>query len=337
MKLFAGLLVGGAAIWLVISTAGGLGDAVSAVGRMRVGFVALAVGFATIRIALFGLQFLWLGRRSGPLTGGAAMSLALVVYGFGAITPAAPAEGLAIASHELQQRGRSKREARMICGFSEWFSQRTFYGIAALDLIIVVALGHLPFSDSWPFMIVAFVVILALTGTAMAARRPGAAVHAARMLGALRISRPQPPPQVRRQAAGVWHAAAMAIVGSPRNRVRLALVSAAAVLTDAATLWATCHAAGFHVHPELVLLARTVGTVVSWVPLLPGGLGLVEAAIPTVLHRFGAPLDDALAATLVYRAAGTLLPALAGGLAIANLRTGDRHQPALSAAGGRGS
>ena len=113
----------------------------------------------------------------------------------------------------------------------------------------------------------------------------------------------------------------MAIVGPPRNRVRLALVSAAAVVTDAATLWATCHAAGFHIHPELVLLARTIGTVVSWVPLLPGGLGLVEAAIPTVLHRFGAPLDEALAATLVYRAAGTLLPALTGGLGIVALRS----------------
>lgn len=219
----------------------------------------------------------------------------------------------------------------MICGFSEWFAQRTFYGIAALDLVLVVALGHLVFSDSWPFMIVAFMVILALAGTAMAAHRPGAAVRAARVLGAIRIRRPQPPAEVRAQAAGEWHAAAMAIVGAPRNRVRLALVSAGAVLADAATLWATCHAAGFHVHPELVLLARTVGTVVSWVPLLPGGLGLVEAAIPTVLHRFGAPLDDALAATLVYRAAGTLLPALAGGLAVVALRTGRSVQPSSPA------
>jgi uncharacterized membrane protein YbhN (UPF0104 family) len=58
----------------------------------------------------------------------------------------------------------------------------------------------------------------------------------------------------------------------------------------------------------------------SWIPLLPGGLGLVEAAIPATLHRFDAPLDDALAATLVYRAVGTLLPAVAGALAIALLR-----------------
>jgi uncharacterized protein (TIRG00374 family) len=321
LKLGIRAIVGVGAVWLVVSTAGGLGDAVAAIARMRPEFVAIAVVFAALRIALFGLQFLWLGRRTGPMRVATALGLALVVYGFGAITPAAPAEGLAIASRELRRRGRSTQEARMICGFSEWFSQRTFYGIAALDLLLVVALGHLSFSTSWPFMIVAGVVILVLAGSATVAHRPASAAWVSRVLGAVRARRPQPPPEARRAAAHAWHAQAMDIVGPPRNRVRLALVSAAAVLADAGTLWATCHAAGFHIHPELVLLARTVGTVVSWVPLLPGGLGLVEAAIPAVLHRFGAPLDDAVAATLVYRAAGTLLPALAGGVAIVALRS----------------
>ena len=135
---------------------------------------------------------------------------------------------------------------------------------------------------------------------------------------------------MRRQAAGAWHAQAMAVVGPPSNRVRLAVVSALAVLADAATLWTTCHAAGFHIHPELALLATTVGTMASWIPLLPSGLGLVEAAIPAILHRFDAPLDDALAATLVYRAAGTLLPALAGMLAIALLRRPRTLMPSVA-------
>lgn len=321
LKLVVGLVVAGVAIGVVVSTAGGLGDAFAAVARMRGGFVALAVVFATVRMALFGVQLLWLGRRTGTLGAPTAMLLALVVYGFGSITPAAPVEGLAIAGRELRRRGRSKRQARMTVGLSEWFAQRTFYGIAALDLLLVVALGHLAWSESWPFATVALVVIVALAGTALAARRPGSAVLVSRVLSAIRLRRPHPEGDDRRQAAADWHSSAMTIVGPPRNRVRLAAVSALAVLADAATLWATCHAAGFHIHPELVLLARTAGTVVSWVPLLPGGLGLVEAAIPTVLHRFGAPLDDALAATLVYRAAGTLLPALVGALAIVALRT----------------
>ncbi len=259
--------------------------------------------------------------RSGVM---AALGLSLVVFGFGAVTPAAPAEGMAIASRELRRRGRTKRQARLTVGFSEWFAQRTFYAVAALDLLLVIALGDLSFADSWPFIIVAVVVIVAITGTAVAARRPTSAEWVFHVLAAIRIRRPEPEPAARRQDAQEWHAEAMAVVGPPRNRVRLALVSAAAVLADAATLWATCHAAGFHIHPELVLLARTVGAVAGWIPLLPSGLGVVEVAIPAILHRFGAPFDDALAATVVYRAAGTLLPALAGGVALIAFRT---HRP----------
>ncbi len=331
-KFTIGLVLGAAAVWLVISTAGGLSDAMSAMGRMRGGFVALAFGFAALRMLLFGLQLLWLGRRTGPMSMLTASGLALVIFGLGAITPAAPAEGLAIASGELRRRDRTTRQARMTVGFSEWFAQRTFYAIAALDLIVVVALGHLSVADSWPFVIVAAVVLLAIIGSAAAARRSSTAEWVVGALDALRLRKPRASADnrldaadARRDAASVWHAQAMEVVGPPRNRASLAIVSAAAVLADAATLWATCHAAGFHIHPELVLLARTVGTIASWVPLLPSGLGVVEIAIPAILHRFGAPLDDALAATLVYRAAGTLAPAAAGGLALVALRAGARN------------
>ena len=321
LKMAIGIAVGGAAIWLVVSTAGGIGDALEAMNRMQRSFVALALAMATLRLGLYGRQLALLARHSGRLGVRTALGLALVVYGFGAVTPAAPAEGLAIASHELRRRGRSKRQALLTVGFSEWFAQRTFYAVAAIDLILVVVLGHLTIDGAWPFVIVAFVVLVALTGTSILARRPKSADRLAVLLHALRIGRPQPPPEARRQLSSEWHADAMTVVGSPGNRARLAIVSALAVLADAATLWATCHAAGIHIHPELAVLAATVGTMVSWVPLLPSGLGLVEAAIPAILHRFGAPLDDALAATLVYRAVGTLMPALAGGLAIGALRS----------------
>ena len=319
VRLLVGLAVGGAAVWFVVSRAGGVGDAVEAIGRMKGGFIAVAVAMAVMRLWLYSLQWWWLGRRSGRLGFGTACAFGLVVFGFGAVTPASPAEGLAIASRELVRRGRSKRQAHLSIGFSEWFAQRTFYGVAAVDLIIVVSIGHLTFGEFWPLVIVATVVLVALAGTAMLARRTASAEGLALILGAIRLRRPQPPVEVQRQAAAGWHGEAMEFIGPPANRVRLATVSAGAVLADAATLWATCHAAGFHIRPDIALLATTAGTMVSWVPLLPGGLGLVEAVVPAILHRFGAPLDGALGATLVYRAAGTVLPAVAGGAAIAAL------------------
>ena len=63
-----------------------------------------------------------------------------------------------------------------------------------------------------------------------------------------------------------------------------------------------------------MLLAYVAGILISSLPLLPGGFGAVEAAIPAMLHHFGAALDAALAGTLVYRANSALLPAAAGAL-----------------------
>jgi len=321
VRLFLGLVIGGIATWLIVSTAGGLGRAFDAIQRMRLSFVVIAIGLAVVRLGLYAVQLTLIGRRSAPLSLAAAWGLALVVFGFGAVTPAAPAEGLVIASRELRRRGHSKRQARLTLGLSEWFAQRTFYAAAAVDLLVVVSVGRITLADSWPFVVVAVAVIAALSATAVLVRRPASAEWVVVLLGAVRIGRREPR-EAQKETAGALHAELMAVVGSAAARIRLATVSAGAVLCDAGILWATCHAAGFAMRPELVLLAATAGTIVSWVPLLPSGLGMVEAAIPAILHRFGAPLDDALAATIVYRSAGTLLPAIAGGLAIVGLRAG---------------
>ncbi len=330
LRLVVGLIVGAMAVWAVVSTAGGIGDSIDAIRHMRLTFIVLAAGLSAIRIALYGRQIAWLGRRSGPLNGQTATLLALVVYGFGAVTPAAPAEGLTIAGAELRARGRTTHQLRLTLGLSEWFAQRTFYALAALDLFVVIVTGHLALRDAWPFAVGAGIVIAALALTAAAARHERSVSVLASLIGHLRLHRPRPPLGAPGNVVAQWHAEAMAMVGPPSRRIRLAGVSALAVLCDAATLWAASHAAGFHVHPELTLLAATVGTMASWIPLLPSGLGLVEAAIPAILHQFGAPLDAALAATVAYRTVGTLIPALVGMGAIAALRA---NRPAIENAG----
>lgn len=60
------------------------------------------------------------------------------------------------------------------------------------------------------------------------------------------------------------------------------------------------------------------GMLITALPLLPRGIGVVEAAIPALPHHFGAPLDAALAGTLVYRGIALLLPAAAGALVLAH-------------------
>lgn len=324
LRPLIGLVAGVGAVSVVVGSAGGLADATDVLGRMSPWWLTVAGLAVAARLSGYAVQIRRLSRPSGAVPALVAGALSLTVYGFGAVTPAAPAEGLALAAAGLRRRGRTPATAHLILGLSEWFAQRTFYAVTALNLVVVVAAGHLAALGSWPFLVAALVVLAALAATAAAARHSGAAGFVAVVLGALRLRRARPPAEARRAAGIEWHATAMEVVGSPLNRAHLAGVSAGAVLADAATLWAACRAAGVAPHLEIVVLAATVGTMASWVPLLPAGLGLVEAAIPAVLQHFGAPLDHALAAAVAYRALGTLAPALVGIAAAGILRRSPR-------------
>ncbi len=68
VRLLLGLLVAGVAGWVVIASAGGLGDTLDAIRRMRAGYVAFAFALTVLRMGLYAAQLAWLGWRSGPMT-----------------------------------------------------------------------------------------------------------------------------------------------------------------------------------------------------------------------------------------------------------------------------
>jgi len=61
------------------------------------------------------------------------------------------------------------------------------------------------------------------------------------------------------------------------------------------------------------LAAFSLARIASFIPLTPGGLGTVDLALSTLLVSFGATNDDALAATLLWRA-GTYFPPMITGM-----------------------
>ena len=183
------------------------------------------------------------------------------------------------------------------------------------------AIDHLTAAEGWPYLLMAALVLAVLALSARAARSEAFAARAAVVLNALRLrTRPRRPSDEARAVGAEWHAAAMEIVGSRAARARLAAVSAAAVVADATILWCATRGAGIDVAFDVALLAMAIGTVSTWIPLLPAGLGVVEAAVPAVLHHFGAQYSAGLAATVVYRAAQAVLPAAAGVLILPSLR-----------------
>jgi hypothetical protein len=72
-----------------------------------------------------------------------------------------------------------------------------------------------------------------------------------------------------------------------------------------------------------LIVAYGVVGVLAAIPITPGGLGVVETALPSLLVTFGAPAGAAGAAVLAWRLVQFWMPIPLGGLSYASLRLGD--------------
>lgn len=319
LRFALGTGVAAVALALVVSSAGGLGDAFTALRRTNAIWLVPAIGFEAVAYVLSAARLRALAGPEARLSMVEATELSLVVHGLGLLTPASPTEGIAFEYRELSRRGLARRRIALTIGFEQWFSTRVFYLIHALNLLVIVATRDFPADTKWPILAAASILSL-LVMTALAATRPRVAQRIAVVVGGLRFWRPRPSRDDRRASGARLHAEAMAVVGPPRRRAHIAMTSAVSVLADAACFWMLLFAVGIHDGFELALLSVGAAAVASSIPLLPGGIGAVEAAVPALLAWYGAPVAAALSATLLYRAIGTFLPAAAGALSILALR-----------------
>ncbi len=327
MKRTLGLLLGAAvsigALLIVLGSSGGIDELATALDEMSAGWVLAAVFAMLVGYLLLALHLRRLA--SGAISLWRAVRADLLLFGLGNVLPGAPAPGAVLAAAELRRDGLSARRVRFVLGFTVWFNVRTLLGIGALAFLVAFARQHPGVREAGLWWVGAIVVLLVLAATARLAARPTTARRTARALALLRRWQPTPPAEVTSRTADALHAEAKAVVGSPRNRVVLVVLAAGSWIADAVCLRLSLAAAGVSVDADIVLLAYVVGILISSLPLLPGGFGAVEAAIPAMLHHFGAPLDAALAGTLVYRAISALLPAAGGALLLSG--TGLRRLP----------
>jgi uncharacterized protein (TIRG00374 family) len=105
----------------------------------------------------------------------------------------------------------------------------------------------------------------------------------------------------------------MSVLG--RHWKRASLLTSARLGADYLCLWAALRATGSRPHPSLVLLAYAVSGIISFLPITPGGLGVVEAGLSGMLILAGVDSSSAFLATLAYRLASYWLPLLAGPIA----------------------
>jgi uncharacterized protein (TIRG00374 family) len=84
-------------------------------------------------------------------------------------------------------------------------------------------------------------------------------------------------------------------------------------VSDIFRLSAIFLALGYHPTLSTLLVASSLEIIVGLVPLLPGGLVLVEGSLISILVFLGIPLDVAMAATLIERGITFILSTIVGG------------------------
>jgi uncharacterized protein (TIRG00374 family) len=100
--------------------------------------------------------------------------------------------------------------------------------------------------------------------------------------------------------------------------------AAANWLLDAASLWVFVAAFGHVISPVDLLTAYGLANILAAIPITPGGLGVVEFVLVTMLAGFGLTDGQALSGVLAYRAVNFWLPIPFGGLAYASLELEQR-------------
>lgn len=326
LRWLFGLGIGAAVLAVVVNVAGGVGDAAAALRDLDRRWLVPAASVEAASYALLGLR---LRRLVGAdvLGGGEAVELGLVVAGFGLLTPASPAEGLAIAADHLHRRGLGRRRITIALAMLEWFSTRVFLLLASLNLLAMAAAGRITQPELRPLVLAAAAVLLLLLVTARLVVRPAALASMSAFVGWFHRADRRRSLEERRARGEAWHREVMDLVGPARRRAALAVLTAAGILADVGCLWFALRAVGARVGFDVAVLAVTVAAVSVLVPLIPGGLGIVEAAIPAIAHRFGVPYTEGLAAAILYRTLSTLLPAALGALSIIRLRLRVRVSP----------
>jgi uncharacterized protein (TIRG00374 family) len=96
---------------------------------------------------------------------------------------------------------------------------------------------------------------------------------------------------------------------------------------DLVCLVAACRAAGAHGPTiEVALVAYAAGMAASSLPLVPGGIGVVDGALLLALTRGGLSLSQATAGVLIYRLISLVFVAVVGWLFWLVLNQRDRRR-----------
>jgi uncharacterized protein (TIRG00374 family) len=314
------LFVIGGAVAAAVSLMGGISDAYEGLRHVRPGWLAAGLGSEFVAYWCLARVLRRLAGSRSDARRVAPFRTALLLFGLGSVLPAAPTEGMIMGTDALHRREFDRQRAALMLGLAQWFRLRTLLAFAAIAVITADIVAHLPSRYEAGLLAAAAVTVVVLVVTERLFRYRGWAEWLASVILRIRHWQHPPPVEVRRQRGAAWHDEMMRAMAKKRSVVALVAWSLAAWVADAACLFCSLRAVDARVALDIVLLAASAGTLLSFAPLLPGGVGLVETATSLLLHHYGVPFTAAIPAVISYRVIATGLPAVGGLLAVGGLR-----------------
>ena len=112
------------------------------------------------------------------------------------------------------------------------------------------------------------------------------------------------------------------LAGDRQLLLRVGGWAAANWMLDAASLWVFLRAFGVSLDVDALIISFGLVNVMQVIPIMPGGLGIVEAAYALQLTAFGVPKTISTLSVASYRIGQYWLPTLVGGVLYASLRFG---------------
>lgn len=112
------------------------------------------------------------------------------------------------------------------------------------------------------------------------------------------------------------------LIAEPRLLARVAGWASANWLLDAAALWVFLRAFGGSMPVDGLIIAFGLANVIAVIPVLPGGLGIMEGVLIPSIVGFGLTRANAVLGVASYRFAQYWFPLVLGGMAYLSLRLG---------------
>ena len=135
-------------------------------------------------------------------------------------------------------------------------------------------------------------------------------------------SRSSAPGKMYRHASAAGAAAILLVVAVGR-RAHHAPASlgfgVGAWIAEGVCLWFTAHALHIGIDAAVIPLACLAAAAIMAIPLVPGGVGTVEAAVPFILATGSTSYAEAALVVLVWRVLSFWIPTAAGAGALASL------------------